>query len=93
MKRPHIEHVDSRLPGKVVSGRAPNRSAYAYLEDMAPLDQSLFDRPSNGGAVVVLLSPSFVGCVRMRVELDEGEPGMFSARRAEDGQEDGMIAA
>ena len=85
MKRPHVERMDARLFGIVVVTRAPDGSAYAYLEDVVPLDQSLFDCPANRCAVVELLSPSPLGCVGMSVELDDSELGVLPARGAEDG--------
>ena len=92
MKGFHIENVDSGVIGEVVITGAAAGSANAYLEYSAPLYQSFFDGSANGRAVVEPLSPSFVGCVRMSIELNHGELGVFLIRRAEDWQEYGMIA-
>src|ERR1700687_2832643 len=91
MKPRHIQNMDSRLKGIVVRVGAADGSADADLKNMITLHQSLFDRPANRRAVVEPLSPSLVGSIGVSIELDDCEPRVFSIRRAQDGQQDGMI--
>src|SRR5690242_5014493 len=91
MKPRHIQNMDPCLMSIVIVAGAPDGAADADLENMVPLNQSLFDRPPDWCAVVESLSPSLVGSIGVSIELDDGELGILSIRRAKDGQQDRMI--